>query len=193
VFLPPYSPDLNPIENAFSKLKRLVRAAGGEPSRHYGPSSGKQRTRSPPPNVSITSATAATLLQLLGMRSSIAGFQAQKMPDGTRTTTPAGLLALPSNIGIYHRNVFAQVPEVDAKVSIPVFHHLTVSTGFSAFYWSKLLRPALQIDRDLDITQIPNFPAAASVNATGLAKPGVPFKQSDLVLLGISLGFEVHW
>jgi transposase len=25
--LPPYSPDLNPIENAFSKLKRLVRSA----------------------------------------------------------------------------------------------------------------------------------------------------------------------
>ena len=28
VFLPPYSPDLNPIENAFAKLKRLVRSAG---------------------------------------------------------------------------------------------------------------------------------------------------------------------
>lgn len=27
LFLPPYSPDLNPIENAFSKLKRLVRSA----------------------------------------------------------------------------------------------------------------------------------------------------------------------
>ena len=27
-FLPPYSPDLNPIELAFSKLKRLLRAAG---------------------------------------------------------------------------------------------------------------------------------------------------------------------
>ncbi len=27
VFLPPYSPDLNPIENAFSKLKRLLRTA----------------------------------------------------------------------------------------------------------------------------------------------------------------------
>jgi transposase len=26
-FLPPYSPDLNPIENAFSKFKRLVRTA----------------------------------------------------------------------------------------------------------------------------------------------------------------------
>ena len=28
VFLPPYSPDLNPIENAFAKLKRLLRTAG---------------------------------------------------------------------------------------------------------------------------------------------------------------------
>jgi len=27
LFLPPYSPDLNPIENVFSKLKRLVRSA----------------------------------------------------------------------------------------------------------------------------------------------------------------------
>jgi transposase len=27
LYLPPYSPDLNPIENAFSKLKRLLRRA----------------------------------------------------------------------------------------------------------------------------------------------------------------------
>ena len=27
VFLPPYSPDLNPIENAFSKLKAMLRKA----------------------------------------------------------------------------------------------------------------------------------------------------------------------
>jgi len=27
LYLPPYSPDLNPIENAFSKLKRLLRSA----------------------------------------------------------------------------------------------------------------------------------------------------------------------
>ena len=28
LYLPPYSPDFNPIENAFSKLKRLLRAGG---------------------------------------------------------------------------------------------------------------------------------------------------------------------
>jgi transposase len=28
LFLPPYSPDLNPIEEAFSKVKNIVRKAG---------------------------------------------------------------------------------------------------------------------------------------------------------------------
>ena len=28
LFLPPYSPDLNPIEEAFSKVKRLLRVTG---------------------------------------------------------------------------------------------------------------------------------------------------------------------
>ena len=33
LYLPPYSPDLNPIELAFSKLKRLLRAGGNPNSR----------------------------------------------------------------------------------------------------------------------------------------------------------------
>ena len=32
VYLPPYSPDLNPIENVFSKLKQLIR---GSRPRHW--------------------------------------------------------------------------------------------------------------------------------------------------------------
>lgn len=36
LYLPPYSPDFNPIENAFSKLKRLVRPQPNERSMVYG-------------------------------------------------------------------------------------------------------------------------------------------------------------
>ncbi len=36
VFLPPYSPDLNPIEQVFAKLKTLLRKAGSAPSRPSG-------------------------------------------------------------------------------------------------------------------------------------------------------------
>ena len=35
-FLPPYSPDLNPIENAFSKLRRLYESAGTARSTRCG-------------------------------------------------------------------------------------------------------------------------------------------------------------
>jgi transposase len=35
-FLPPYSPDFNPIENAFSKLKAHLRARPNAPSMPYG-------------------------------------------------------------------------------------------------------------------------------------------------------------
>jgi transposase len=33
LYLPAYSPDLNPIEGAFAKLKALLRRAGGAPAR----------------------------------------------------------------------------------------------------------------------------------------------------------------
>jgi transposase len=36
LFLPPYSPDLNPIEQAFAKLKTLLRRLLSEPSRQPG-------------------------------------------------------------------------------------------------------------------------------------------------------------
>jgi len=33
LYLPPYSPDLNPIEQAFSKIKGILRKAGLEPAK----------------------------------------------------------------------------------------------------------------------------------------------------------------
>lgn len=39
LFLPPYSPDFNPIENAFSKLKAHLRKPPSEPSTVSGPQS----------------------------------------------------------------------------------------------------------------------------------------------------------
>ena len=55
LFLPPYSPDFNPIENAFAKLKALLRAAASEPSTVSGPGSAISSTASPHKNVQTTS------------------------------------------------------------------------------------------------------------------------------------------
>jgi hypothetical protein len=123
----------------------------------------------------------------------IGGGQLRTLPDGTRIASAGGLLALPSNSGGFHNNKFAQVPELDFKFSVPILSHVTLSTGFSTLYWSRIIRPEQQIERGLDITQIPNFPPAAGAAVTGLGQPGVPFKQSDLWELGISFGVEVNW
>ena len=44
-FLPPYSPDLNPIENAFSKLKALLRAAAERTVDRLGATIGRMLDR----------------------------------------------------------------------------------------------------------------------------------------------------
>ena len=64
LFLPPYSADLNPIENAFSSLKWLLRTAGertvdGLWTGCGRPSAGCS-TSSPAPSAETTSATAGT-------------------------------------------------------------------------------------------------------------------------------------
>ncbi len=123
----------------------------------------------------------------------IAGSQLRTFPGGATTTSNGGLLALPSNIGDHHHDRFAQVAEGDVKLAWPVLDHLTISTGFSAMYWNRVLRAAKQIDRNIDVSQIPNFPLAAGATPTGLGAPGVFFRQSDLWVLGISFGAEVSW
>lgn len=57
VYLPPYSPDFNPIEMVFSKLKALLKKAAPEPSTRSGTKSEHSSTPSRQPSVPITSNT----------------------------------------------------------------------------------------------------------------------------------------
>jgi transposase len=56
-FLPVYSPDLNPIDQAFAKMKTLLRKADAEQSNRLGEPSEPCSTASPRQNAQITSAT----------------------------------------------------------------------------------------------------------------------------------------
>jgi hypothetical protein len=123
----------------------------------------------------------------------IEGDQIRRLPNGTTIASNGGLFALASNIGSFSRDKFTPIPELSFKLATPITNQLTLSVGFSALYWDRVLRAGLQIQRELDITQIPNFPGAASAVPTGLGSPGVPFRQSDLYVMGLSLGLEYKW
>jgi transposase len=55
LFLPPYNPDFNPIENAFAKLKALLREPQNAPSTVCGTGSAISSTASRHKNVQTTS------------------------------------------------------------------------------------------------------------------------------------------
>lgn len=59
--LPAYSPDLNPIEMAFAKLKTHLRRVGPEPSIPSSPPSATSALCLPPTNASTTSLMPDTL------------------------------------------------------------------------------------------------------------------------------------
>ena len=58
-FLPKYSPDLNPIEQVFAKLKHLLERQPPAPSRRCAPQSAKLSKPSHPKNAPTTSKTQA--------------------------------------------------------------------------------------------------------------------------------------
>ncbi|HXG10886.1 MAG TPA: BBP7 family outer membrane beta-barrel protein [Gemmataceae bacterium] len=120
----------------------------------------------------------------------ILGGQVVAAPDGTRQRFRGGLLALPSNIGHFNRDHFAVVPEVGVNLGYHFTDSLRAYVGYTFLYWSDVLRPGDQIDRVLDINQIPNFirgPAVAQV------RPVVPFRSTDFWAQGLNFGLEFRY
>jgi hypothetical protein len=124
---------------------------------------------------------------------SIGGGHLRVMPNGTTTLSEGALLALPSNIGNFHRDKFAQVPELGIKIEVPVQKCLILSLGFTALYWNHLIRPGEQVSEIVDVRQIPSFPGGATAPPVGVAAPSVAFNQTSAWLLGLSFNVEVTW
>ncbi len=118
----------------------------------------------------------------------IQGNQLITTPAGATSLFNGGLLALPSNIGSFSRDRFAVVPETDLVLGFRVTNHLKLLIGYSFLYWSSVVRPGSQIDRVIDVSQIPNSGLMATPTAQG--RPAVLFKSTDFWAQGISFGME---
>jgi hypothetical protein len=121
----------------------------------------------------------------------IDGYQL-RTANGTTTATSGGVLALPSNIGRHNGTQFAVVPEVDVLGHYQFCRHVGLAAGYTFLYWGRVARPEYQIDRVIDVTQIPNFPTSG-IAPTGLARPSVPFKQTDYWTQGLTVRLEFVW
>jgi hypothetical protein len=119
----------------------------------------------------------------------IAGSQTLTNFSGTPSPLPGGLLALGTNIGHFHRDSFAVVPEVGINLGYSITPNLRAYVGYNFLYWSSVVRPGDQIDRNIDSALIPNF-NIPQLPPTGQNRPAAPFKETGFWAQGLVFGVE---
>jgi hypothetical protein len=115
----------------------------------------------------------------------ISGNSTTTPPGGPTTTTAGGLLAMPSNIGTYHRDTFAFVPQLELKLGYYLTQNLRLTVGYDLIYWSRVARPGEQISTSVNTSQ------ANGGTLTGPAAPLFSFHESGLLIQGFSVGGEL--
>jgi hypothetical protein len=136
------------------------------------------------------------------LRLSIGNMRQEVIIDGTTVTTvngvestaSGGLLAQRTNSGTFTRDAFAVVPELGVTLGYQLSQHWRLTAGYTAFFFSNVVRPGDQIDTDVN----PNLLPPESTPFTGAERPRFSFeddlyRQTDYWLQGTNLGAEYRW
>ena len=108
-------------------------------------------------------------------------------PTGSATTYNSGILAGPTNSGVYQRDEFTVIPQLGMELGYQVSCHLRAYLGYDLLYWACVAKAADQIDLNLDPR---NFPPQQS---GGLPFPEYPGRQSSFSAQGVHLGAELRF
>jgi hypothetical protein len=102
-----------------------------------------------------------------------------------------GLFAVSSNSGRFTQNSFAVAPEAALTLRFRLTERVQLFGGYSFLYWSRVARPADQVD----VTINPNFvPTSATFGAAGGPnRPAFAFQTTDFFAHGANFGVEVRY
>lgn len=105
-------------------------------------------------------------------------------------TAPGGFLALGSNSGEFDENDFTLVPEGTINVSYCLGERIRLTAGYTFLYWDNVLRPGDQLDRGVNISQVPVASGGALV---GPARPAPVLSETHFWAQGVSGGIEIKY
>ncbi len=112
-------------------------------------------------------------------------------PAAIATTVPGGLLALSSNIGRRHKDVFTVMPELRYQLSYRLVRNVDLLMGYQIAYLSRSIRPGQQFSPAISPTLLPT---SAFFSAPGGAfAPAPVFNQTDWWVQGVNFGVNVHF
>lgn len=128
-------------------------------------------------------------LELLG-KLALGSTRSDIVIDGSTETSDSqgamagGLLALPTNMGSYHSDHLAIIPELRVTLGYELSCHLRAIFGYSFLYWSNIARPGDQIDLYVNPTQLP------PPDFQGAPLPAFRFATTDFWAQGMHFGLE---
>jgi hypothetical protein len=133
---------------------------------------------------------AKTAVGVTSERVSIQGSTSLLTPTGT-TSTPGGILALPSNIGNYHQSEFSVIPEVGFTFAYNPIDHVRLTAGYSFTYWSNVVRPGDQINNHINPALVPTDVGFGT--ATGGSGPTFAFHETSFWWHTLNAGVEFYY
>ncbi len=111
------------------------------------------------------------------------------------TSSTTGIYAAPSNVGTYDRDVFAVIPELGGTIGYQLTQRIKLTAGYTFIYWSRVVRPGDQVDREINSLNngLLTAPAAALNPRISPDKPQFTFVDSDYWVHSLNLGGEYRW
>jgi hypothetical protein len=107
------------------------------------------------------------------------------VPGGGSADFVGGLLAQETNIGRYQQDEFAVMPELSVSFACDLTCQLRLLFGYDLLYWSKVARPADQID--FGLSQLPPEPP------TGQQRPAFQFTSTEFWAQGLQFGLDYRF
>jgi hypothetical protein len=104
---------------------------------------------------------------------------------------PGGVYAQLSNIGSFYRTDTSVIPELTLTLGYQVLPHTRVLVGYTLLGWTNVMRAGDQIDRHLDVSQVPTFTPFAP--GTVGAAPTFPATRTGFWAQGVNLGLEFRF
>jgi hypothetical protein len=121
----------------------------------------------------------------------ISGATIYMVPGASAIVERGGVLAAPTNIGSYRSDRFAVVPEVGVKLGYQLTDHVRLFVGYNFLYASSVVRPGDQIDRTINLSQVPTVFGQSPL--VGAPRPRPMFQQTDFWAQGVQFGVEVKY
>jgi len=120
-------------------------------------------------------------------RVSIDGSTTTTVPGESPVTTSGGLLALPTNMGMYGDNRFTMVPEFGITVGYDLTPRLRATFGYTFIYWSNVARAGDQIDLDVNESQL------SGGTLDGAPRPEFSWIATDFWAQGLNFGLDYRF